>query len=69
VDEAAVEPVVDLATVAAVDAGAAAALVLLRPVTLDEVLAVADAGEVMPPKTTSFRPKPRAGLVMRALHS
>ncbi len=65
----AVEPVVDLAAVAGVDAGDAAALALVRPVTLDEVLAVADAGEVMPPKTTSFQPKPRTGLVMRALRS
>lgn len=48
-----------------VDAGAAAALVLLRPVTAATVHALAAAGERMPPKTTWFRPKPRTGLLLR----
>ncbi|MDP9021782.1 MAG: DUF1015 domain-containing protein [Actinomycetota bacterium] len=48
-------------------AGSADALFVLRPVTLDRVRAVADAGLRMPPKTTSFFPKPRTGLVLRPL--
>lgn len=46
-----------------------AALFVLRPPRFDDVLACADAGDAMPEKTTWFRPKPRAGLVMRSLHS
>lgn len=41
------------------------ALVLLRPPTVPQVVAVAQAGERMPPKSTWFWPKPRAGLLMR----
>jgi uncharacterized protein (DUF1015 family) len=41
--------------------------VLLRPVRLDDVLAIAAAGSTMPRKSTSFGPKPRTGLVLRAL--
>lgn len=38
------------------------------PVTdLDEVWATASAGGVLPPKSTRFEPKPRAGLVLRPL--
>ena len=44
-----------------------AALFLLRPPRLDDVFACALAGEAMPAKSTWFRPKPRAGLVMRSL--
>ena len=42
-------------------------MLLLRPVDAATVFAVADAGEAMPAKTTLFRPKPRAGLLLRAL--
>ncbi|MBW3577922.1 MAG: DUF1015 domain-containing protein [Actinobacteria bacterium] len=48
-------------------AGDADALFVLRPVTVSHVRAVADAGARMPPKTTSFFPKPRTGLVLRPL--
>jgi uncharacterized protein (DUF1015 family) len=41
--------------------------VLLRPVDLAAVLAVAARGERMPRKSTSFGPKPRTGLVLRLL--
>lgn len=44
-----------------------AALFVLAPVDVATVVALAEGGERMPPKTTSFRPKPRTGLVMRAL--
>ena len=41
--------------------------VLLRPVDLADVLALAAMGERMPRKSTSFGPKPRTGLVLREL--
>jgi uncharacterized protein (DUF1015 family) len=41
--------------------------VLLRPVSVGEVLEVAATGERMPRKSTSFGPKPRTGLVLRLL--
>lgn len=37
------------------------------PTSLEEVMAVADAGEVMPPKSTWFEPKLRDGLVVQLL--
>lgn len=62
------EDVMDLAPVVdRIRAGQPATLLLLRPPTPDQVLAVAAAGLRMPAKTTWFRPKPRAGLLMRAL--
>jgi uncharacterized protein (DUF1015 family) len=39
----------------------------LHPVTLDQLMAVADAGQVMPPKSTWFEPKLRSGLIVRTL--
>ncbi len=44
--------------------GRAAAGVLLNPTPLEQVLAVADAGAVMPQKSTYFMPKVPSGLVM-----
>ncbi len=41
------------------------ALFVLRPPTLDQLTEVADRGEVMPPKTTYFDPKPYAGIFLR----
>ena len=37
----------------------------LHPVSIEELMAVADAGQIMPPKSTWFEPKPRAGFVIR----
>ncbi len=51
---------------ASVDAGAAVAF-HLYPTSLDELFAVADVGEVMPPKSTWFEPKLREGVVIRKL--
>ena len=51
----------------AVATGRADAGVLLRPVTVEQISAVADEGERMPPKTTFFWPKPRTGIVFRSL--
>ena len=44
--------------------GVAVGFALYRPAAAD-VMAVADAGEIMPPKSTWFEPKVRAGLVVR----
>ncbi|MGH9085320.1 MAG: DUF1015 family protein [Acidimicrobiales bacterium] len=52
---------------AAVRDGAAQAGVLLRPATVAQIEATAHGGERMPPKTTFFHPKPKTGLVFRAL--
>ena len=41
--------------------------VLMRPVAVSDVLALAAEGERMPRKSTSFGPKPRTGLVLRVL--
>ena len=37
----------------------------LYPTSLDQLMAVADAGQVMPPKSTWFEPKLRSGLLVR----
>ncbi|MEO5875077.1 MAG: DUF1015 domain-containing protein [Streptosporangiaceae bacterium] len=41
--------------------------VILNPLTVPEVMALAAEGERVPRKSTSFGPKPRTGLVMRLL--
>ena len=50
-----------------VDSGAAAVAFAMFPVTVDDLLAVADAGEVMPPKSTWFEPKLRDGLLVHEI--
>jgi uncharacterized protein (DUF1015 family) len=35
------------------------------PVSLQELMDVADAGLIMPPKSTWFEPKPRSGFIVR----
>jgi uncharacterized protein (DUF1015 family) len=37
------------------------------PASVDQIMAVADAGSVMPPKSTWFEPKLRSGLLVRSL--
>ena len=39
----------------------------LYPVTLDQLFAVADSGNVMPPKSTWFEPKLRSGLLVHMI--
>jgi uncharacterized protein (DUF1015 family) len=39
----------------------------MYPTTLEQLLAVADAGEIMPPKSTWFEPKLRSGLFVHEL--
>ena len=46
-----------------VDSGEAAVAFSLAAVTMDELLAVSDAGGIMPPKSTWFEPKLRDGLL------
>ena len=53
--------------VESVRAGKADAGFLLPPVTVEQIAAVADARDRMPPKTTFFWPKPRTGIVFRDL--
>lgn len=50
-----------------VDSGEMAVAFALAPVTMEQIMAVADAGEVMPPKTTWFEPKLRSGLFVHSL--
>ena len=45
--------------------GDAAAGILLRPPTVDQIAAAARAGRRLPPTTSVFHPKPRTGLVFR----
>lgn len=50
-----------------VDSGEMALAFSLYPTSLDDLMAVADAGLVMPPKSTWFEPKPRSGLFIHDL--
>jgi uncharacterized protein (DUF1015 family) len=45
-----------------VDSGAFVAAFSMFPVTLDQLMEIADAGQIMPPKSTWFEPKLRSGL-------
>ena len=50
-----------------VDSGKQKMAFALYPVSVDQLLAVADDGEVMPPKSTWFEPKLRSGMVVSLL--
>lgn len=50
-----------------VDSGEMAIAFSLYPTTVDQLMAVADAGAVMPPKSTWFEPKLRSGLFVHTL--
>ena len=50
-----------------VDNGKAAVAFSLYPVSVHQVMDVADAGEIMPPKSTWFEPKLRSGLFVNTL--
>jgi uncharacterized protein (DUF1015 family) len=39
----------------------------LYPVTMKQLIDIADSGNIMPPKTTWFEPKLRSGLVLHSL--
>ena len=49
-----------------VDSGEHAVAFALHPPSLDDVMAIADAGSVMPPKSTWFDPKLRSGMVVQS---
>jgi uncharacterized protein (DUF1015 family) len=55
------------ATLDRVEAGRAQAAFLLRPPAVSDVVAVAQAGQVMPQKSTYFFPKPASGIVFNPL--
>jgi uncharacterized protein (DUF1015 family) len=46
-----------------VDSGQFAAAFSMHPVTIDDLMHIADAGGIMPPKSTWFEPKLRDGLL------
>lgn len=50
-----------------VDSGAAAIAFSMYPTTLAQLMAVSDAGQIMPPKSTWFEPKLRSGLFVHTL--
>jgi uncharacterized protein (DUF1015 family) len=50
-----------------VDSGKAAVAFSMHPTTLDDLMRIADAGEIMPPKSTWFEPKLRDGLVCHVI--
>jgi uncharacterized protein (DUF1015 family) len=50
-----------------VDSGEMAMALALYPVTMDQLMNIADTGNIMPPKTTWFEPKLRSGLVIHKL--
>lgn len=50
-----------------VDSGEMKAAFALYPVSMKQLIAIADSGNIMPPKTTWFEPKLRSGLVVHLL--
>ena len=51
-----------------VDSGEMKVALALYPVTMQQIIDIADSGNIMPPKTTWFEPKLRSGLVVHALN-
>jgi uncharacterized protein (DUF1015 family) len=51
-----------------VDSGDMAAAISLYPVSIEQLFAVADSGDVMPPKSTWFEPKLRDGLLTHLIY-
>lgn len=50
-----------------VDSGEMKAALALYPVSMEQLMDIANAGKIMPPKTTWFEPKLRSGLVIHSL--
>jgi len=50
-----------------VDSGKVAVAFSLYPVSIGDLMAVADAGDIMPPKSTWFEPKLRDGLLIHLI--
>jgi len=51
-----------------VDSGEMKMALALYPVTMQQIISIADSGNIMPPKTTWFEPKLRSGLVIHELN-
>ena len=51
-----------------VESGEWKAALALYPVTMQQIIDIADSGNIMPPKTTWFEPKLRSGLVVHELN-
>ncbi|MBQ7632037.1 MAG: DUF1015 domain-containing protein [Paludibacteraceae bacterium] len=51
-----------------VDSGEWKVALALYPVTMQQIIDIADSGNIMPPKTTWFEPKLRSGLVIHELN-
>jgi len=49
---------------ARVDSGAWQVAFAMRALSVEQLMQVADAGEIMPPKSTWFEPKLRSGLLV-----
>lgn len=52
-----------------VDSGEMAVAFALYPVTMKQLIDIADTGNIMPPKTTWFEPKLRSGLVVHGIEN
>ena len=50
-----------------VDSGEMKMALALYPVTMKQIMDIADTGNIMPPKTTWFEPKLRSGLIIHKL--
>jgi uncharacterized protein (DUF1015 family) len=50
-----------------VDSGEMVVAFALYPVSMQQLISIADTGNIMPPKTTWFEPKLRSGLVIHSL--
>ncbi len=57
----------DAELAAKVDSGENAIAFAMEPVTVGEMMAIADAGAIMPPKSTWFEPKLRSGLFIHTV--
>ena len=51
-----------------VDSGDMKMALALYPVTMKQIMDIADSGKIMPPKATWFEPKLRSGLVIHRLN-
>ncbi|MDR2684671.1 MAG: DUF1015 domain-containing protein, partial [Prevotellaceae bacterium] len=50
-----------------VDSGEMRVALALYPVSMQQIINIADTGNIMPPKTTWFEPKLRSGLIIHKL--
>ncbi|MBW2557799.1 MAG: DUF1015 domain-containing protein [Deltaproteobacteria bacterium] len=51
-----------------VDSGEYAVAFSMCPMTMDQLMEIADMGKIMPPKSTWFEPKPRSGIFVHLLN-